>query len=233
MSEEYDINKKMLGFVFTAAMQDAVRQSAYNGERKWLWEPEVFEKLYPLLTEHLESILKNGYKDQDDYDNKFIILSIKICEIINDVESCNDFSFGNAQKLINMIDKYFYLRTYGTDKTDEKKRFRFCHCPVDGNMLEKVWKSKAKTLKEMNNAKFIIINGENKFKNKEFLAGWGNMDEKEYEEVSGKYRFRENGRYHVFQKLVREIIRDDDIKDTNGSPIIPLEYDYIFWGQNQ
>lgn len=46
------------------------------------------------------------------------------------------FTFGNAQKLVNMAAKYFHLACYN-DK-GLRKNFRYCHCPVDNQMIHVV-----------------------------------------------------------------------------------------------
>ena len=38
------------------------------------------------------------------------------------------FTFGNAQKLINIVCKYFYIISYKDSSVREK--FKYCHCPM-------------------------------------------------------------------------------------------------------
>ena len=42
------------------------------------------------------------------------------------------FTFGNAQKLVNMTAKYMFLRAYGDN--GERSKFEGCDCPMDGVM---------------------------------------------------------------------------------------------------
>ena len=224
---EYDIDRKMLGFVFSMAMQDAVRQRAYEGKRAWLWEESVFNKLYDRLLDHLDSVFGKEYTCQDEYDHKFIDLSIYICNEIEKKRNeshndCNEFKFGNAQKLINMTVKYFYITSFGPDQ-EIKEYFKYCHCPMDGQMLENVWKKRKSV---------ITAKG---FSHDTFINGWSKMDEKQYkkEADNNEYKFEQNGRYHLFQTLLKDIIEKEDIRDKEGTLIIPIEYDFIFWGQNK
>ena len=54
-------------------------------------------------------------KKQEDYDKEFLRLAIDICNKINKVENSKEFTFGNAQKLINMMCKYFYILVYNDE----------------------------------------------------------------------------------------------------------------------
>ncbi|MBR6051389.1 MAG: hypothetical protein IKP68_09350, partial [Clostridia bacterium] len=170
--EKTNIDDSIFRFIYIMAMQDAVRQSAYSGERKWLWSKPIFEILYKPLKNHIDSILNGDYKPQSDddgkkesYDKAFIGLAIEILSKINEEEKGkkkreraegNDtekykykgtFKFGNAQKLINMTVKYFYVMTYGNNNIS-RDHFQYCHCPVDGQMLKKVWKKRSSEIME-------------------------------------------------------------------------------------
>ena len=52
----------------------------------------------------------------------------------NKSEKVVEFSYGNAQKLVNMTAKYIYIATYFND--DYKDKFEKCHCPMDSLIVE-------------------------------------------------------------------------------------------------
>ena len=87
----------------------------------------------------VNNVLLNSYKSQEAYDKAFLDTTINVCNIINE-DKKNHFKFGNAQKLVNMILKYFYISTYNNDNM--RKGFQYCHCPMDQQLLEKVWKNR-------------------------------------------------------------------------------------------
>lgn len=177
-------------------MRDATRQRAYSGKRKWLYEgldsdnpKDSRVEAYKDLKKHIDKILSGSYvnADAEKYDRDFLTLASKICSSVNaDKHKHNSkgFSFGNAQKLINMTIKYFYIMTY----RDESKRelFKNCHCPMDGNMLRIVYDKEKE---------YINLQGFNEYTFVE--KGWGAMD-------------FENGsipkRYECFQNCVRKQI---------------------------
>ena len=83
------------------------------------------------------------------HEKLFLETAINVCKSINNYEgkpdTAGNFSFGNAQKLINMTIKHIYLHTYTIDSLgfpSIRERFRYCHCPMDSIMLQDVWKRK-------------------------------------------------------------------------------------------
>ena len=186
-----DINDYILRFVYVSSMRDAVRQGAYTGKRKWLEEESVYKVLSVPIKEHIEKIISGGYTDQDDYNSSFFKLAEDIQSRIKGKKGtrtdCGDFSFGNAQKLINMIIKYLFISTYNAD-CNKRESFKCCHCPMDGQMLIKIWNKKEKE---------FIENGT--IKKEEFLKPWGSITHK-------------NGdRYDIFQKAVRDLAQEEGL----------------------
>ncbi|MBR6916919.1 MAG: hypothetical protein IKN38_01925 [Clostridia bacterium] len=240
----YDIDDCIFKFVYVAAMRDAVNQGAYTGDREWLWSEydkkgnlincnsKLINSLKDYLKTHINAIIGGSFENQEEYDLVFCHIAFLICKAINDCKTNNHkdsgpFEFGNAQKLINMTVKYFYIAAYGNNR-ELRERFKYCHCPVDEKMISRVWTEKSKSDKKRNNAKFINYEGGKEFSREDFLIGWSNLKEDENIDVEN-YTLKEDGWYHSFQELVREIIRDRT--NTKGDPIIPIEYDYIFWKQ--
>ncbi len=181
------IDDYIFDFVYVAAMRDATMQLAYTGNKKGLWNPTKGDEgtvntIKEYLRGHVLEILDGKYsepdKTEEDYSASLLALSKTICGEIN------YFTFGNAQKLINMTVKYFYITTFG--EPEKRKCFRYCHCPVDGKMLNKVWNDKIKK--------------ENHWRSDDFQAAWS----KEDFDVEDKSKLPT--RYSAFQKAVRALV---------------------------
>jgi len=207
MSSSQEYRDMIFEFVYVMAIRDATMQGAYQGDKKWLWEDlkedeedkkSITDKVKDLLKTHIDIILNmdktNEIESQEEYDKCFEELARGICNI----EGLS-FTFGNAQKLINMTIKYFYIICY---KEDKRGCFRYCHCPMDGRLLERVWTDNADCLREKG------------YSRTNFCKGWSTMD------------FEDKGmpkRYLDFQECIREYCnKDKKLKNA-------IEYDYAKW----
>ena len=199
----FTMNKDVIfHFVYVCAMRDAVLQGAYEGKRKWLSTNETVDtenrvKMY------IDHILEIGFATQDEHDEEFMKVAFDICNIINQkipTDEKSHFSFGNAQKLINMCSKYFYLICYKAECLREN--FKFCHCPMDSVLLEHVWKE---------------IKKQSKMKACEFKKSWGKEDWKSSEGSN----LQLPDRYNLFQENIRYLAAKKSV--------LPIEYDYLAW----
>ncbi len=213
------MKENVFNFIYVAAMRDAVLQKAYEGEKKELCRLYNFDGLYDCIRKFTDNVLMGGFKDQDEYDEEFFKTAKQVCKKINNPDRIIagetsdkkvEFTFGNAQKLLNIMLKYFYITCYGLGVNREI--FRFCHCPMDGIMLENVWRNRKKVpLKKSESENYT---------REEFLAGWG----KEGFENGGYPK-----RYSVFQAAVRDLAAA--AKTSDGEDLYPIEYDYGVWGR--
>ena len=203
------LTNKAFAFVFGCAMHDAILQQAFKGKKDWVGK--VTEAQLP-LREYIDKLFKNEFKTQQDHDIEYLKVANAICKSINDKkpEDAEDtFSFGNAQKLINMTAKHFYSICY-LDPT-ERFKFQFCHCPLDSIMVNEVWK------------KYRVEKGISLRKNDlnaDFCKSWGDegLDDGKQPELNSY-----PDRYKRFQKAVKALIGDSDI--------YPIEFDYLIWKQ--
>ncbi|HJC49252.1 MAG TPA: hypothetical protein H9754_01505 [Candidatus Anaerostipes avistercoris] len=207
--EKFDDNK-LFQFVYVSAMRDAVLQKAYEGEKKWLTTEETLEARNK-VKEYIDYILEVGFKNQEEHDKKFIETASGVCDVINKKIETNgrngQFTFGNAQKLINIVCKYFYIISYKDSYVREK--FKYCHCPMDSILLENVWSKKKDEIKEQSN---MNVN--------DFKSSWG----KENWKINDKENYEVPDRYSIFQDNVRALAQNEGI--------FPIEYDYKIWGEN-
>lgn len=216
-------NDKIFEFIYVEALRDAVLQLAYEGKKGWIGKevPEAIKSAKKYITE----ILNNGFKNQEEHDKFFALAAREICEAINEKGKIknpdynNEFSFGNAQKLLNIVVKHMYGQCYTNPEL--RSHFKYCHCPMDSIMLEKVWKA----CEHLYNSKIERSNqlGEglgNKSRDN-FLKSWG----KEDWEIDGTMPKR----YQNFQKAVRKLAGRQ--RNEKGEALFPIEYDYFIWGQ--
>ena len=200
----------VFNFIYGCALHDAILQKSYNStDKKWIRDVSCAQAL---VRNYIDCILRGDYKDQNakgDHDKFFISTASAICQVINGEEKNKGFkpifSFGNAQKLINMTVKHVYAHTF-SNPTLDRDCFRHCHCPMDSIMLDKIWKKYKDTFK---NTKALG-------KSDEFHEAWGT------EGGIGPFTALPQ-RYTAFQKAILDII------EVNNGNIFPIEYDYIFW----
>ena len=205
-SVENKIKNKIFEFVYGCALHDAILQLAFKGEKKWIYQVNGAKNE---LKKYIDIIIfENGFSSQKAHDDAFLIAAKNICDAVNeysdkpsDVKTV--FSFGNAQKLINMTVKHFYALCYMNLALREN--FKYCHCPMDGIMLQWVWK------KYMNFEKQNKINRREEL-GKAFCEPWGN-------ETVQNNDFP--NRYKKFQEIIR--------KWAAKGGYSPIEFDYIIW----
>ena len=200
------MDDQILRFVYIEAMRDATLQKAYNNkDKQWLKTNEIYKKVEKDIKKLVCNVINGDFKEQSEYDKSFYKVIKNINEKINDERGDNrKFSFGNTQKLLNIILKHFYICSY--NNAEVKSGFKFCHCPMDRQMMEELWKHR----KDLNI---------NKTKD-EFVISWGALD------YDNNYNIPEE--YTEFQSAIRKMIEEDKRVDNNISPI---EYDYYIWSQ--
>ena len=188
--EKINLDERIFRFIYISAMRDAINQQAYKASEKiWLSDDEAFNSLKSEIRPFIDNVLNNEYSYQGKYDEDFLDITISVCKYVNCKAQNNNFTFGNAQKLINMMLKYFYITGYESDK--QKECFRFCHCPMDGKLLKNVWNK----CKKSDNYRISETYDW-------FTKSWGNEDFEVDE--NGKMKYPK--RYLVFQQAVHFLL---------------------------
>ncbi len=178
-----DIDRQIFEFIYSEALGDSVQQRSYEGIKTWI--NDVEEPKY-LIREYVDNVIHGLYKSKEHHDKDFYILIENVCKEINETGKrknpghVNEFTFGNAQKLINMIIKHFYVIVYYNKEL--KNNFMYCHCPVDSIMLNKIWEE----------SKLLNISSDLGVKS-QFITSWG------------KEQLNDNNRYKTFQNAVAEL----------------------------
>lgn len=211
------MNDTVFNFVYGCAMHDAILQKAFDGEKKWVGQ---VAEAKTILRGYVDKVLNgefstNSLTTKTQHDACFLATANAICTAINNssmkAADAGTFSYGNAQKLINMTMKHLYAHTLKNPALREC--FRFCHCPVDSIMLSEIWKMYDKTFGRKKR-------GEDLGPSTEFLAPWGN--EGVHNAMQAQLsEFPE--RYTKFQNAILTII------DYEAGDIFPIEFDYLIW----
>jgi len=204
-----EISTKVFEFLYGCAMHDAILQQAFKGKKEWVGK---VEQAKPFLREYIDCIVGNRFSSQEEHDQTFIRIADHICKEINNHKAPDAedvFSFGNAQKLINIAAKHAYSVCYWNP--DLRENFRWCHCPLDSIMLQKVWTQYEKDFG--NNARKNVLKSVDSF-----CKAWGNegQDGDMQPEICD---FPE--RYLQFQRAIKDIVGDGNL--------YAIEFDYLFW----
>ncbi len=199
-----EINGEIFDFIYASAIRDAVSQKAYKGKKAWI---EQLSEPKKITREYIDKVLNNGFSSRSEHDDIFLKTANSLCSVINSqrpAELDTDvFSFGNAQKLINITVKHVYGFCY----RDPNLRvcFKYCHCPLDSIMIQRV-----KYLSKENN----------NLQAKDYDGPWGN----EGADGDSQPTLSElPHRYALFQSAIRKLLED-------GS-LYPIEFDYIEWNK--
>ncbi len=189
-----EIGDAVFGFVFDMAIKDATKQKAFGikgEEKKWLYDKNRMKSVIYILEEFVQKVIDGRcYTNQESYNQKFNELCEDICNKINSIKSdkdinCNStFTFGNAQKLVNMTLKYTYIAHFDND---DNNNFRFCHCPMDGKMIKLVVNETANTSAE----NVVKLKG----------VYWSKID-------FNKRGVESIDRYYDFQSVIKELAKE-------------------------
>lgn len=208
------LKDKIFAFAFDMAFRDATMRNAFkrreSEQHKQSDTKEVKAEKDELYRQRKEDVKVNARDRVKRYIDE--IIDERYPDPIQAIEDvCNrtdsfDFTFGNAQKLVNMTAKYMFMATYG--KPEMRVLFKGCHCPMDGVMIEFV----ARGFKD----KKELVGFESTEEYKAFIAlkwkrAWSQLDgdlPKEYER---------------FTDCIEKIA------DMVG--MLPIEVDYLYWDE--
>lgn len=206
--DEKEISTRIFNFIYGCSMRDAILQQAFKGEKRWVGKVGAAK---PFLREYIDLVIHNKFSSQKEHDDKFIEVVDKICKEINNSNSrpqnADVFSFGNAQKLINIAVKHVYSVCYYNPHLREG--FRFCHCPLDSIMIGNVWRLYKEELGD-NKRKQDLVSSEF------FCKAWGSEGQTgNVQPVICDYP----DRYLKFQTAIKELIGDGNV--------YAIEFDYL------
>ncbi|SEA56724.1 hypothetical protein SAMN05216349_11725 [Oribacterium sp. KHPX15] len=128
-----NIDDKTFDFAYIMAFRDATMRNAFprHSDEK----DNDFHTRKRRIKNHSKPIVKNYIDAIMKDDNQMVPFTVinRLCDRDNTDQG---FTFGNAQKLVNMTAKYMFLSAYGD--TEKRELFKNCHCPMDGVMMERL-----------------------------------------------------------------------------------------------
>lgn len=209
MSYSYNqqlLDEKVMEFIYGCAMHDAILQRAFTGEKVWIGQVAPAKAV---VKQYIDKVLTNQFNSQKEHDTAFIMAANDICDEINKAKpldkNTGTFSFGNAQKLINIVVKHVYTFCYQNHEL--RNGFRFCHCPLDSIMLNEVWKRRDAWKEKVDIGDLD-----------DFCKPWGS------EGTVGDTQPRLDRfplRYDIYQQAIRAII--------GTGTMFPIEFDFVIW----
>lgn len=223
--KDKEVDEDIFKFAYRMALDDATAQQAYKGRGEGSkTKLRECRKARKAVEVYIEEIFDEGKQPNFAKAAKDVMDAFKAF-LSEDSEENDDakFTFGNAQKLINMTAKYMFMATF--KRPDLRKRFTECHCPMDSIMLKEIVKEageavgnpKASNTQTPNALKAFI----------EECAYW-RPRAKDYavkNELTWSQLDRENEldreRYDLYQKAVRELAKEKGL--------LPIEYDFHVW----
>lgn len=125
------IDAEIFSFIYAQALTDATNRVCKEGTKACLKNNKELEEF---IKKQAEAIINGKLKKGIDELINTIVLEAK----------CEDFGFGKAQKLFNMVMKYLYIRYY--DREEIRIHFDKCHAPMDRFMIETVYTEYKKNL---------------------------------------------------------------------------------------
>ncbi len=223
------IDRRVFEFIYGCGMSDAIMRAAYSGKesRSDLIKGNPSETV-DVVEDFANRVLSGEFygcgdfkESCDRYDKAFKETAFAVAALIP------DFTFGNAQKLINIILKHLYVCGYNSPETREK--FRFCHCPLDSKIAQVLMKLKFDFRKNP-----TWFNKEGYFLKKEYKQDTGKSLDDIYNtinnmsvsEKSDKWSgLRDEKKYMEIQNIIREYcLKDPQKYGKNG-----IEFDYMLW----
>ena len=126
MVSQKDINDWIFNFVYLEAMEDATKRTRVASKKVDYLKDKKAKKI---VKDYIQEVIL-GKNPQ------VIPTANKVVSALNSEETNNKiFTFGNAQKLINIAAKHYYLLV--CRDVELRNNFKCCDCPMDRTMIEK------------------------------------------------------------------------------------------------
>lgn len=202
--EDKNIGKdNILSCAVKNAYKDATQQGAYNTKLTDNEKKKASQKAKQEATEYLKDSINHHILEKDvpfDGQNGFDKWHKKLCNNIKEIFSNSlPFTYGNAQKWVNMTLKYLYLIDSICAEIYPNINYfhslqnvsAYLHVPVDSYIIEKVWYMEgAETGKDNSclpiKAEKMCKNGSRGKYTSEKVEAWSTWDN--YEEIYMKFQ---------------------------------------------
>ena len=193
LNEEAD---KIVEIIIKKAYNDATNQGAFNTKipKEDISRKKLVEEIKQKVVEQLKKELlryqhHTGKEFFDEWHNNICKIILSFYEEINEDKSL--FTYGNAQKIINMSLKYLYMLSKVDNFSEIKSGLRsileeirkdeyYLNIPIDSYIIDSLW--------EKTDIYLPILSGDRNKQyshNYEHVEGWSNWTEKMYMNLIG------------------------------------------------
>jgi hypothetical protein len=241
------IDEKIFDFAYELAMRDATMRTTFRGATIYVLlakdNPDTKYKATDddkiradcaksAVRVYINKIFKNELRTKEEHDKRFKEAAKEVIDAFKGyTDNDSSFSFGNAQKLINMTAKYMFMATY--DRPELRDNFKCCHCPMDNQLINKVAKYVGLLVEEyqeitMEYAGELLKGYACKRKQK---GDWAKLESFGWSKLKSE---KERAIYDTYQETIRFLSSNTTIlKERIGvdGPLSPLEFDFYAWGK--
>lgn len=207
------LDDKVFEFAYRMALDDATRQNAYRGRGKNSKTvlrkcTEARSRVKSYIDDVIAGKRPEFEKAERDIEEAFERFSLKDPGV--------RFTFGNAQKLLNMTSKYMFMATY--DRPKLRDNFKCCHCPMDSIMVEAAISRVNNGDVDFNEIKNEVI------RNKLKQRGWKGYLRKSWSMLERSSEGVLPEQYVAFQEIISILARREGLS--------PIAYDFFVWGNS-
>lgn len=209
MKDNKAMQDYLFDFAYGEALRDATLMKSFAEEKAYLKNCCEGKKV---VREYVDGILSGSQEKTFDATENAVEKAFN--KFIEDNGGNQEFTFGNAQKLINMTVKYLFLSAYTRDDYDSFcKKFADCHCPMDSIMCQIVKEEfDMDDSEDAEKIKQKYKDNRKTWKSK-LNVPWSSMKKGEDGSVPVEYA--------CFQEIVKYLAKKENL--------IPIEYDYKHW----
>lgn len=183
----------ILNVAIDKAYNDATMQGAYNALKKENADSIKLEDIKSYISEEIKDLLKKS-KNYLDWHNNICFNLVKRYEKVTCIDGASAFTYGNAQKWINMTMKYLYILSEVYHEYNPKCEFdmyfdriqnlyKDLQVPVDSYIIESLWNDTEIDLPIATKKNFR----EEEYKDNR-AKSWSKWDESEYEKFRDSFR---------------------------------------------
>ena len=207
-----ETDEKIFEFAYRMALDDAVGQAAYMSSGKnSKTKLRDCHDARKVVEDYIMGIFDESY--QPDFTTTAHAV-VEAFRKYSTEKGDGKFTFGNAQKLINMTAKYMFMSTYG--RPELRERFLQCHCPMDSIVLKKVAEEAGRARMQGETGGALLKFATTYVKERPRKHDWIPLESIKWSRLT-----EERGCYQCFQDAVRELAR--------RKGVLPIEYDFFTW----
>lgn len=192
----------------------------YNDKKKRCYVCEKLDKAAQMIRSYFLSDDMKGEKDFNGFHHK-------LCkELKDDFGEEAKFTYGHAQKIINMAFKYLYCVFSKVYEAEFRDKFKDCHMPLDSFSLEWLYRA---YIKKKKLAEKYKLTGKESSECLEATAFKGEYIKKEAINSWSTLEYEHSGKPECTYSFYVDLLQCE----TKKIPFSPLELDFYVWPRIQ